>query len=109
MNNSLFRRKLKRVLAITALMVGFILLFRILYQVYTGTLVEQFFPELNRNGYTFLVALLLAIAVPFHLFAVSLFMQREMFSYIVNRISWIAVIISGLWLGAALIARLYII
>ncbi len=97
--------KVYRTAASLTVIAGFLLLMKILFQASRGTLdVSHVTVELG-----LLSALILSLPVPFHVMSVGLVLQRKWLTGLWNRIATWAVTLSGIWLGAALAVKLFVI
>jgi hypothetical protein len=99
-------RIIVRLIANVAVAVGLFLLVRVFYRTATGALVAQFFPESQQSWTSNLSALGLSLAAPLHVISVGLVLQRRWLPHHWSRIVWLAVVLSGCWLGAALAIKL---
>ena len=88
--------------------VGLVLLIRILYNAFAGSLAGEIFPQSQgswiMNGY----ALGLILPVPFHVISIGLILKKKWLSPFWARTAWFAIVISGCWLGTALGIKLMI-
>ena len=88
-----------------AVAVGLLLLVRVFYHAANGSLAAQLFPESQQSWISNLYAIALRLAVPLHVISVGLVMQRRWLSPHWARIVWLAVVVSGCWLGVALVIK----
>jgi hypothetical protein len=95
-----------RAAANSVVLVGLFLLVRVLYKATTGSSVVPFFVQQESLWIRELCALALNLPVPFHVIAVGLVVQRKWLSRPLARAVWLAVAVSGSWLGVALGVRL---
>ena len=98
-----------RLIANAAIAVGLYLFARMIYGATNGSLVAQLFPESHESAWYTAAALALALPVSFHVISVGLLLQRRWLPHSWTRISLLATIISGSWLGAALGIKLFVI
>ena len=97
-----------RVVANSVFLVGLFLLVRVLHKSVTGSLVTQFFAQLQGSWIRQLYALGLSLPVPFHVISVEAGSPAEMAFTPFARAVWVAVVVSGCWLGVALGIRVLI-
>lgn len=93
---------LSRVVANILIFVGLFLLVRVLHSAVTGSLVTQPFAQSQGSWIRNVYALGLSLPVPFHVISVGLVLQRRWFPPLWTRVAWLAVVVSGCWLGVAL-------
>ncbi len=93
---------LSRVVANILIFVGLFLLVRVLYSAVTGSLVARPFAQSQGLWIRNVFALGLSLPVPFHVISIGLVLQRRWFPPLWTRVAWLAVVVSGCWLGAAL-------
>jgi predicted transporter len=77
-----------------------------IYKSATGSLAAQFFAQSQGSWIANLCALGLGLAIPLHVIAIGLFLQRKWLSTRFTRAAWILVVVSGCWLGVSLGIRL---
>ncbi len=97
-----------RLIANVAILVGLYLFARMIYGAVSGSLAAQLFPESQESVSKALVVLSLGLPVPFHVISVGLLLQRRWMPHSWARISFLAVVISGCWLGAAIGVKLFV-
>ena len=97
-----------RIIANTAIVVGFFLLARVIYGAADGSLVSQLLPESPESLPSTAIVLGLSLPVPLHVISVGLVLQRWWLPHSWARISLPAAVISGCWLGAALAIKLFV-
>jgi uncharacterized membrane protein YGL010W len=97
-----------RIIANMVVLSGIILLVRVLYGFFTGQLAVQTLAQSHEVWTSAVYALALRLPVPFHVMSVGLFLQRKWLSPTWAKIAWYAVVISGCWLGIALVIRLWV-
>ncbi|MBD3237159.1 MAG: hypothetical protein GF330_10670 [Candidatus Eisenbacteria bacterium] len=108
------RRIAFEAISLICLGAGLLALARVLHAVGSGTLPAllsshgDVHAEVHPAGGTipYVRALLRAFALPVHLLAVGVFLRRRSFSPRGRRVAWIAVVLSGCWLGVALLVRI---
>jgi hypothetical protein len=91
-----------RVAANVLIVVGLFLLVRVLNNAVTGSLVAQLFAQSQGTWIRNVCALGLSLPVPFHVISVGLVLQRRRLPPRWTKAAWLAVVVSGCWLGAAL-------
>lgn len=91
-----------RAVANVLIVVGLFLLVRVLNNAVTGSLVGQLFAQSQGSWIRNVYALGLSLPVPFHVISVGLVLQRRWLPPLWTRVVWLAVVVSGCWLGAAL-------
>lgn len=101
-------RVIFRLIANTAIVVGFFLLARVIYGAADGSLMSQLLPESPESLPNTAIVLGLSLPVPLHVMSVGLVLQRWWLPHSWARISVPAVVISGCWLGAALAVKLFV-
>lgn len=87
---------------------GLYLLARVVFRAYSGALAGQFFPRAAGSWVLTVCALGLSLPVPFHIMSVGLIVQRRWLPPPWARAAWLAVVVSGSWLGAALAVKLFL-
>jgi hypothetical protein len=73
-----------------------------LYGSVNGSLAAQLFSESQEAVSNTVVVLALSLPLPFHVISVGLLLQRRWLSHLWARIAFLAVVISGCWLGVAI-------
>jgi hypothetical protein len=101
-------RIIVRLIANAVVAVGLFLLVRVFYHTATGSLAAQLFPESQQSWTNNLYTLGLSLPVPLHVISVGFVLQRRWLPQHWTRIVWLAVVISGCWLGAALAIKLFL-
>ncbi|NIQ38908.1 MAG: hypothetical protein GTN81_10010 [Proteobacteria bacterium] len=91
-----------RIVANLLIAVGLFLLIRILHNAVTGALVSQLFAQSHGSLMRNLYALGLSLPVPVHVISVGLVLQGRWLPPRWARAGWLAAVVSGCWLGAAL-------
>ncbi len=74
----------------------------------TGSLGAQVLPQLEPSFLRAVFAVCLSLPLPFHIISIGMVLQRRWFSSRWGRIAWIAILVSGLWLGASLVLKMII-
>jgi hypothetical protein len=97
-----------RVVANILIAVGLFLLVRVLNNAVTGALVVQVFAQSQGSWIRNVYALGLSLPVPFHVISVGLVLQQRWLSPLWTKAAWLAVVVSGCWLGAALGIKLLV-
>ena len=101
-------KRIVRLIANAAIAVGFYLFVRMIFSAVTGSLAAQLFPESQESMGNTAIALVLGLPVPFHVISIGLLLQRRWLPHSWARISFLAAVISGCWLGAALGIKLFV-
>ena len=89
-------------------MVGVFLLARVIYHAASGFLLAQLFPESQQSWANNLYAIVLSLPIPLHVISIGLVLQRRWLPPHWIRIAWLAVVISGCWLGVALVIKIFL-
>lgn len=84
---------------------GIVLLVLLLISLADETLCRELFPGKPQTWTWKAAALTLSLPVPFHVFAIGLILQHRLLSPAWQKIAWGCIVVSGLWLGAALMAK----
>jgi len=87
---------------------GFYVLIQILFHAASGTLAKTVFGSTPGSSSWDVSAIALSLPVPLHVISIGLILQKHWFSTRWAKVAWIAIIVSGCWLGAALFIRLFI-
>ena len=98
-----------RAIANLVILVGLFFLFKILYSAATGSLTAQLFAASPESWIKCVSALGLSLPLPFHIISVGLILKRKWLSPPWASAAWIAVVVSGCWLGIALGIKLLMI
>jgi hypothetical protein len=101
-------RNIIRIIAKVVVAVGLLLLVRVIYHAANGSLVAQLFPESQQSWISNLYAIALSLPVPLHVISVGFVLQRRWLPPHWTRIVWLAVVISGCWLGVALVIKVFL-
>jgi len=101
-------RNIIRIIAKVVVAVGLLLLVRVIYHAANGSLVAQLFPESQQSWISNLYAIALSLPVPLHVISVGFVLQRRWMPPHWIRIAWLAVVISGCWLGVALVIKIFL-
>lgn len=101
-------RDILRNLCTTITLVGLCLLGLVVLNAYEDTLAAKYFPEIAHTARHRLFALLLALPVPLHVIFIGLIIQKRWLTPPMARFAWIGITASGLWLGAALAVKLFV-
>lgn len=96
------------VLAWTVIVVGIVLLARLFNAVLEGSIADHVPRRMEPVWARPALALVLRLPIPLHVISVGLILQRRYLSPVLARSAWIAVVVSGCWLGAALAVRLFL-
>jgi len=101
-------RNIIRLIAKFAVVVGVFLLVRVIYHAASGSLLAQLFPESQQSWANNLYAIGLSIPIPLHVISIGFVLQRRWLPPHWIRIAWLAVVISGCWLGVALVIKTFL-
>ncbi|MEE9497066.1 MAG: hypothetical protein V3V39_11115 [Desulfobacterales bacterium] len=101
-------RNIIRLIAKVAVVVGLFLLVRVIYHADSGSLLAQLFPESQQLWANNLYAIGLSLPVPFHVISIGFVLQRRWLPPHWIRIVWLAVVISGCWLGVTLGIKIFL-
>jgi hypothetical protein len=99
-------RNITRLIAKVAVAAGLLLIVRIIYQLASGSLVAELFPESQQSWISNLYAIGLSLPIPLHVISVGFVLQRRWLPPHWTRIVWLTVVISGCWLSVALALKL---
>jgi len=102
-------KMISRAIANLVILVGLFLLVKIIYSAATGSLTAQIFAASQESWIKRVSALGLSLPLPLHVITVGLILQRRWLAPPWARFAWIAVAVSGCWLGMALGIKLLII
>ncbi len=100
------RTTLPRIVGTGIAAAGVVLLARALHDALTGTLAAELLPAGAASPWMHALAVAVGVAVPFHVIAVGMVLQRRSMPPRLARASWLAVVISGCWLGASIAVKL---
>jgi len=89
-------------------MLGVFLLVRVIYQAASGSLLAQLFPESQQSWANNLYAIGLSIPIPLHVISIGFVLQRRWLPPHWIPIAWLAVVISGCWLGVAVVIKTFL-
>jgi len=101
-------RNFIRLIAKVAVVVGVFLLARVIYHAASGFLLAQLFPESQQSWANNLYAIGLSLPIPLHVISIGFVLQRRWLPSHWIRIAWLAVVISGCWLGVALVIKTFL-
>ena len=101
-------RNIIRFVAKIAVVAGLFLLARVIYNAASGSLLVQIFPESQQSWANNLYAIGLSLPVPLHVISIGLVLQRRWLPPHWIPIAWLAVVISGCWLGVALGIKIFL-
>jgi len=96
-----------RILASSVTLVGVVLLGLTLYYWQQGDLAPKYFPDITHTDTHHLSGLLLALPVPLHVIFIGLIVQKKHLSRPWQRIAWVGICGSGIWLGISLAIRTF--
>jgi len=88
--------------------VGLGLLAGVIYRTATGSLAEQLFSRSQGSWIQSMYALGLSLPVPFHVISIGLVLQKRWLPPPWAKAAWLAIVLSGCWLGASLGIRLFL-
>lgn len=97
-----------RLIANIAILVGMFLFARMIYGALNGSLAARLVHESQGFGSNNVIALALGLPVPVHVISVGLLLQRRRLSHSWARIAFLAAVISGCWLGVALVTKIFL-
>lgn len=97
-----------RLFASTVSVIGLCLLALVLYDGFSGVLAGEFFPDTETTPLHHLGALLLALPVPLHVIFIGLIIQKRSLTPPWARFAWFGIVSSGVWLGIALVVKLFV-
>ncbi len=102
--------KIKAIRIITTCisLVGVVLLGKVVVDALSGSLARGLFPGEPVTWTRTAIALALRVPVPFHVFSVGLILQKRWLPPARARIAWLCTVTSGLWLGAALLVKTFL-
>lgn len=95
-----------RTLAFSVTLVGVILLALTFHYWQQGDLAPKYFPDVTHTDSHHLSGLLLALPVPLHIIFIGLIVQKKYLSRPWQRIAWVGITGSGIWLGISLLIRM---
>ena len=101
-------RNIIRLIAKFAVVVGVFLLVRVIYHAASGSLLAQLFPESQQSWANNLYAIGLSIPIPLHVISIGFVLQRRWLPPHWIPIAWLAVVISGCWLGVAVVIKTFL-
>ena len=101
-------KRMVRLIANAAIAVGLYLFARMIYGAANGSLTAQLFPEPQESAWYTAASLVLALPIPCHVISVGLLLQRSWLPHPWSRYAFLAAVISGCWLGAALGFKLFV-
>lgn len=101
-------RNFIRLIAKLTVVVGLFLLVRVIYHAASGSLLAQLFPETQQSWANNLYAIFLSLPVPLHVISIGFVLQRSWLPPHRVRTAWLAVVISGCWLGVALGIKIFL-
>jgi hypothetical protein len=101
-------KRIVKVIANFTIAVGLYMFARIMYGAANGSLVARLFPESQESVWYTTAAIVLALPVSFHVICVGLVLQRRWLPPSLGRISFLAAVMSGCWMGAALGFKLFV-
>lgn len=96
-----------RIFASTVSVVGLCLLGLVIYEWSLGVLTGEFFPDVEHTATHRLSSLLLALPVPLHVIFIGLIIQKKWLTPNWARFAWVGIVTSGLWLGGALLVKMF--
>ncbi len=99
--------KALRICASAVSIAGLGLLGLVLYDATVGALAAKFFPGTESTPFLHLGGLLLALPVPLHIIFIGMIVQVKWLKPPWARLARVGIVFSGLWLGVALAAKLF--
>ncbi|MBT8358282.1 MAG: hypothetical protein KJO61_10985 [Deltaproteobacteria bacterium] len=97
-----------RVISNIIIFTGLVLLILVLYNAALGTLSNLVFEGSTDSSLWNVIAIGLSLPVPLHVISIGLLLQKKWLPHRWVKISWIAIILSGCWLGIALFIKLFL-
>ena len=97
-----------RLIANIAILVGIYLLARTIYGAANGSAAARLVHESQGFVSSTVIALALDLPVPFHVISVGLLFQRRWLSHSWAKTAFPATVISGGWLGVALVTKVFL-
>lgn len=97
-----------RVTSNLVILIAFFLLGRVLYKTASGVLAQQYFATSQVSWLQNIYALGLSLPVAFHVFSIGLILQLRWLSPIGAQAARFAIVVSGCWLGLALVIRWWV-
>ncbi len=97
-----------RIFTSTISTVGICLLGLVLVDAFNGVLAGDFFPDTEHTTAHHLSSFLLTLPVPLHVVFIGLILQKRWLSPAWARFAWVGIVTSGVWLGIALVIKLYL-
>ena len=101
-------RMIIRLIANISILVGIYLFARMIYGAVNGSAAAQLVHESQGFVSNTVIALALDLPIPFHLISVGLLLQRRWLPHSWARIAFLAAVISGCWLGIALMSKIFL-
>jgi len=92
----------------TVTIVGLCLLGLVCLDAYEGNLATKYFSDSRIIAEHHAYALLLSLPVPLHIIFIGLIVQKRWLSEPLARFAWFGIVGSGLWLGASLAVKMFI-
>ena len=108
MNVSPAAKGIIRNICSTVTIIGLCLLGLVCLNAYENTLAAKYFPEIAHTARHRVFALLLALPVPLHVIFIGLIIQKQWLTKPMARFAWIGITASGLWLGTALVVKMFV-
>ncbi|BCS88831.1 hypothetical protein [Pseudodesulfovibrio sediminis] len=91
----------------TVTIIGLCLVGVVLLKYYDGGLAPKYFPESLHTDKHHVYGLLLALPIPLHVTFIGLIVQKRWLSANMARFAWIGITVSGIWLGIALLIKIF--
>lgn len=88
--------------------VGILLLLRLVMSVWDGSIAAHGPGRVEPFWVRAALGFVLRLPVPLHVISVGLILQSRWLSPAMARTAWVAVVVSGCWLGGALAVRLFL-
>ncbi len=97
-----------RVIANIIITTGLVLLILVLYKAATGTLSNTVFVSSADSSIWNVTAIGLSLPVPLHVISIGLLLQKKWLPHRWVKISWIAIVLSGCWLGMGVFIKMFL-
>ena len=100
-----YKQIIKKIFAAGLILLGFYYFTDLLYLIFIGKFETEISFMTKSEAYNSLYSILIKIPLPFHLMAVGLYLQRDVFTQNRARLVKFLVIGSGTWLGIAFLIK----
>jgi hypothetical protein len=98
-----------RVIANIIIAAGVLLFFLVLYNAASDSIPKTLFKVSADSSIWILFAIGISLPVPLHVISIGLFLQKKWLPPRWVIFSWIAIVLSGCWLGVAFLVKLFFI